>query len=152
MNPYRWVAPIEDHGVQVAVDVDRGHPPRSPPCAGPSRPNRTRSPSWAPEAWGGISATGIAVTIAAPRYQEHSGLTRAVLRGGRFQPVRALGDPAATALASGSRTFCCAHGDLDMLGHRHGPGSLPWRLQLRRVDQLAAPIAPSGCRPTPSWR
>lgn len=27
MNPYRWVAPIEDHGVPVAVDVDRDiHP------------------------------------------------------------------------------------------------------------------------------
>jgi hypothetical protein len=27
MNPYRWVAPIEDHGVPVAVDVDRAiHP------------------------------------------------------------------------------------------------------------------------------
>ena len=87
-------------------------------------------------------ASGIAVTVAAPRYQEHSGLTRAALRGGRFQPVRALGDLAATALANGSRAFCYAyHGDLDMLGHRHGPGSLPWRLQLRQVDQLAASIA-----------
>lgn len=87
-------------------------------------------------------AAGIAVTIAAPRYQEHSGLTRAVLRGGRFQPVRALGDLAATALTSGSKIFCYAyHGDLDMLGHRYGPGSLPWRLQLQQVDQLAASIA-----------
>lgn len=87
-------------------------------------------------------AAGIAVTVAAPRYQEHSGLTRAALRGGRFEPVRALGDLAATALTNGSPSFCYAyHGDLDMLGHRHGPGSLPWRLQLRQVDQLAASIA-----------
>lgn len=87
-------------------------------------------------------AAGIAVTIAAPRYQEHSGLTRAVLRGGHFQPVRALGDLAATALSGGPQTFCYAyHGDLDMLGHRYGPGALPWRLQLRQVDQLAASIA-----------
>ena len=28
-----------------------------------------------------------------------------------------------------------------MLGHGHGPGSLPWRLQLRQIDGLAALIA-----------
>ncbi|MDQ3946918.1 MAG: alkaline phosphatase family protein [Actinomycetota bacterium] len=85
---------------------------------------------------------GIAVILATPRYQEHSGLTRAVLRGGRFQPVRALGDLAATALSNGTGAFCYAYqGDLDMLGHRYGPGSLPWRLQLRQIDQLAASIA-----------
>lgn len=87
-------------------------------------------------------AAGVAVTLAAPRYQERSGLSRAVLRGGRFVPVRALGDLAATAGSTGAGGFCYAYqGDLDMLGHRHGPGSLPWRLQLRQLDQLAASIA-----------
>ena len=33
------------------------------------------------------------------------------------------------------------HGDLDMLGHQYGPGSLPWRLQLAQVDRLAASVA-----------
>ena len=33
------------------------------------------------------------------------------------------------------------HADLDMLGHGHGPGSLPWRLQLRQIDGLAALVA-----------
>jgi hypothetical protein len=32
MNPYRWVAPIEDHGVQVAVDVDRAIHPIATQC------------------------------------------------------------------------------------------------------------------------
>ncbi|MDQ4104904.1 MAG: alkaline phosphatase family protein, partial [Actinomycetota bacterium] len=33
------------------------------------------------------------------------------------------------------------HGDLDLLGHLYGVGSLPWRLQLTHIDRLAATIA-----------
>jgi hypothetical protein len=56
-----------------------------------------------------------------------------------------LGDLAASALAavsSSARSLCYAyHGDLDLLGHVYGVGSLPWRLQLAHVDRLAAVIA-----------
>ncbi|MGH3962548.1 MAG: alkaline phosphatase family protein [Pseudonocardiaceae bacterium] len=88
---------------------------------------------------------GVRVTLAVPHLHQETGLTRAVLRGGDFRGVHALGDLAGTALVamSGSeRAFCYVyHGDLDLLGHRYGVGSLPWRLQLAHVDRLAAAIA-----------
>jgi Type I phosphodiesterase / nucleotide pyrophosphatase len=91
------------------------------------------------------AAAGVHVTLAVPRLHRGTGLTRAVLRGGDVQGVHALGDLAATALTalSGSeRVFCYAyHGDLDLLGHIYGAGSLPWRLQLNHIDRLAAAIA-----------
>ncbi|HET6500989.1 MAG TPA: nucleotide pyrophosphatase/phosphodiesterase family protein [Amycolatopsis sp.] len=68
-----------------------------------------------------------------------SALTRAVLRGGRYVGVHAFGDLAAEVLAAlqGKPSFCYAyHGQLDLLGHFHGPGSPAWRMQLRQVDRL----------------
>jgi predicted AlkP superfamily pyrophosphatase or phosphodiesterase len=57
----------------------------------------------------------------------------------------ALGDLAAemiTALNAPGRRLCYGyHADLDALGHDHGPGSLPWRMQLAAVDRLAALVA-----------
>ena len=47
-----------------------------------------------------------------------------------------------TALRRPGRQLCYGyHADLDGLGHEHGPGSLPWRMQLSAVDRLAALIA-----------
>ncbi|MCA1820779.1 MAG: alkaline phosphatase family protein, partial [Pseudonocardia sp.] len=91
------------------------------------------------------AAAGVRVVLAVPHVHRGSGLTRAALRGGYVHGVHALGDLAGNALTavSGSeRTFCYAyHGDLDLLGHVYGVGSLPWRLQLGHVDRLAATIA-----------
>ncbi|TQM79077.1 putative AlkP superfamily pyrophosphatase or phosphodiesterase [Saccharothrix saharensis] len=88
---------------------------------------------------------GVAVRLVLPRDQEGSGLTRAVLRGGRFQGVLGFGDlvtRVAEALRSEDRVLCYAyHADLDALGHVHGPGSEAWRWQLRFVDRLAAAVA-----------
>ena len=71
-----------------------------------------------------------------------SGLTRAVLRGGRYIGVHALGDLAARvreAVIDGG--FCYGyHSQLDLLGHLYGPGSAPWRMQLRQVDQLVESV------------
>lgn len=90
------------------------------------------------------AAAGVTVRIVAPRLQRDSGLTRAVLRGGTFRGVDALGDLAAEvldALAGPAPVFCYAyHGDLDLLGHVHGPGSLPWRLQLAQLDALVSAL------------
>ena len=87
------------------------------------------------------TADGVQVTLAVPHLFQGSGLTRAVLRGGEFRGVHALGDLASTALAalSGSQRALCYtyHADLDLLGHVYGPGSLPWRLQLAHIDRLA---------------
>ena len=91
------------------------------------------------------TAAGVQVTLAVPDIHRGSGLNRAALRGGEVNGVHALGDLAANALAAVSaseRTFCYAyHGDLDLLGHLYGIGSLPWRLQLNHIDRLAAVIA-----------
>ncbi|MBV8542747.1 MAG: alkaline phosphatase family protein [Pseudonocardiales bacterium] len=97
------------------------------------------------------AAAGVRVTQAVPHVHRDSGLNRVALRGADFQGVHALGDLAAsalTAVSGGGRSLCYAyHGDLDLLGHVYGVGSLPWRLQLAHVDRLAAGIAeglPSG--------
>jgi hypothetical protein len=91
------------------------------------------------------AAAGVRVALAVPHMHRGSGLTRAALRGGDVHGVHALGDLAGNALAAlygSTRTFCYAyHGDLDLLGHIYGVGSLPWRLQLGHVDRLAATIA-----------
>jgi hypothetical protein len=90
-------------------------------------------------------AAGVDVSVVAARMFRGSGLTRAALRGGRYRGVHALGDLAAEiigALAGPGLRLCYGyHADLDALGHAHGPGSLPWRLQLAQVDRLAGLIA-----------
>jgi predicted AlkP superfamily pyrophosphatase or phosphodiesterase len=87
-------------------------------------------------------ASGVAVSVISSAQFNGSGLTRAVLRGGRFVGVHALGDLAAciqSALADGG--FCYGyHSELDLLGHIYGPGSTPWRMQLRHVDRLVESI------------
>ncbi|MBX7434502.1 alkaline phosphatase family protein [Mycobacterium sp. Y57] len=87
-------------------------------------------------------AGGVTVSVVSAAQFDGSGLTRAVLRGGRFIGVHALGDLAATvsaAVAGGG--FCYGyHADLDLVGHLHGPGSPAWRMQLRQVDTLVESI------------
>lgn len=89
-----------------------------------------------------LAAAGVRAEAVLPRAHLDSGLTRAVFRGAEPRGVLALGDLAAAVPAAGDRTFSYVyHGDLDLLGHVHGPGSEPWRLQLAHVDRLAASIA-----------
>jgi hypothetical protein len=88
------------------------------------------------------AAAGFAVSVVSAAQFTHSGMTRAVLRGGRYVGVHGLGDLAAgiqRAVAGGG--FCYGyHGDLDLIGHLHGPGSTPWRMQLRQVDRLVESV------------
>ncbi len=88
------------------------------------------------------AATGLTVSVISGVQFTGSGLTRAVLRGGRYVGVHALGDLAAcvrSALADGG--FCYGyHSELDLLGHVYGPGSTAWRMQLRQVDRLVESI------------
>ena len=84
------------------------------------------------------AAAGVAVSVVSGSEFAGSGLTRAVLRGGRYVGVHALGDlSAAVRKVVDGRGFCYGyHGELDMLGHLYGPGSPAWRMQLRQVDRL----------------
>ncbi|MEJ2888760.1 alkaline phosphatase family protein [Actinomycetospora aeridis] len=130
LNTLRWCA----HGATDPVDLRRELPPEQVQAA--------------PTVLERVARAGVAVTTVAPEIQRRSGLTRAALRGGRFHGVSALGDLGAEVLdalttdSAEERTFCYAyHGDLDMIGHQHGPGSRPWRLQLAVVDRLVAAIA-----------
>ncbi|MCX2929531.1 alkaline phosphatase family protein [Mycobacterium sp. CVI_P3] len=88
------------------------------------------------------ASAGVTVSVVCGAEFTGSGLTRAVLRGGRYVGVHGLGDLAAavrTAVAGGG--FCYGyHGDLDLLGHLYGPGSPAWRMQLRQVDRLVESV------------
>ncbi|BBX16332.1 alkaline phosphatase family protein [Mycolicibacterium duvalii] len=88
------------------------------------------------------AAAGVSVSVISGAQFTGSGLTRAVLRGGRYIGVHALGDlAAAVSSAVADRGFCYAyHADLDLVGHIHGPGSPAWRLQLRQVDRLVESV------------
>ncbi|BDX31994.1 phosphodiesterase [Mycobacterium antarcticum] len=88
------------------------------------------------------ASAGFAVSVVSNAQFAGSGLTRAVLRGGRYVGVHGLGDLAAGVReAMAGRGFCYGyHGDLDLIGHLHGPGSTAWRLQLRQVDQLVQSV------------
>lgn len=95
------------------------------------------------------ASAGIAVSVISGAEFTGSGLTRAVLRGGRYVGVQSLGDLAASVReAVVGRGFCYGyHGELDLLGHLYGPGSDAWRMQLRQVDRLVESIVsglPSG--------
>jgi hypothetical protein len=88
------------------------------------------------------ASSGIAVSVVSGAKFTGSGLTRAVLRGGRYVGVHAIGDLAArvrTTVVEGG--FCYGyHADLDMLGHLYGPGSEAWRMELRQVDRLVGSV------------
>ena len=89
------------------------------------------------------ASAGVSVRVISGAEFAGSGLTRAVLRGGSYVGVHAIGDLVAavgTTLADGG--FCYAyHADLDLVGHLHGPGSPAWRWQLRQVDRMVESIA-----------
>jgi hypothetical protein len=116
------------------------------------------APRWSPHPWGDdlreqavpeevqplpttferAASAGIAVSVVSGAAFAGSGLTRAVLRGGRYVGVHGLGDLAVAVHATvAGGGFCYGyHADLDLLGHLYGPGSPAWRMQLRQVDRL----------------
>lgn len=88
------------------------------------------------------ASAGVEVSVISGAEFTNSGLTRAVLRGGRYFGVQALGDLAARVqevIADGGVCYGY-HSELDLLGHLYGPGSAPWRMQLRHVDRLVESV------------
>lgn len=95
------------------------------------------------------AAAGIDVSVINYARFAGSGLSRSVLRGARYVGIHAAGDLIAAVrqtLIDGG--FCYGyHSDLDTIGHLYGPGSQPWRMQLRQVDRLVESVVedlPSG--------
>jgi type I phosphodiesterase/nucleotide pyrophosphatase len=98
-----------------------------------------------PTAFERAAADGVEVSLVGPPSHARSGLTRAVLRGGRYEDAVSLGDLAAAArrrLDAGRRSLVYAYvADLDLTGHVRGPDSQGWALQLAQVDRLVASLA-----------
>jgi hypothetical protein len=91
------------------------------------------------------AAAGVEVSVAVPAHFEDSGLTRAVLRGGRFRGAFTPGDTIGEAVAgsrAGSRSLVyCYTPDLDTTGHVRGVDSEAWRSSLALVDTFAEQLA-----------
>ncbi|HEV7680096.1 MAG TPA: nucleotide pyrophosphatase/phosphodiesterase family protein [Candidatus Dormibacteraeota bacterium] len=91
------------------------------------------------------AAQGIATTLVGPRQHAHSGMTRAVLRGGSYRTAFTLPDLVAVTaevLAEpGPQLVYSYTPDLDLVGHIRGVDSEAWRLQLAEVDQAAQALA-----------
>lgn len=89
------------------------------------------------------AAAGLDAVVVSDAKFATSPLTRAVQRGGSYRGVHALGDLAAETVRTlrETRGFCYAyHSQLDELGHRYGPGTTAWRMQLRQVDRLVESV------------
>lgn len=84
---------------------------------------------------------GFEVTLVGPAAHAESGLTRAILRGGRYMPadtLEQLVDAVAATLSEGQGTSTYAyHPFLDTFGHMRGVSSDDWRAHLRAVDDAA---------------
>jgi predicted AlkP superfamily pyrophosphatase or phosphodiesterase len=90
------------------------------------------------------AAAGQEVTLVGPTAHARSGLTRAILRGGRYVGADTLEDlvlAVATALMEERTSVYAYHPFLDAFGHLKGVGSEEWLGHLTRVDQAAEAIA-----------
>ena len=98
-----------------------------------------------PTAFERAADAGVAVTVAAPAQFAGSGLTRAVLRGGRWAGAVTPGDTVAQAVEGSRRgrrsLVYCYTPDLDLTGHVRGVDSEAWLSQLRLVDRFAEELA-----------
>lgn len=89
---------------------------------------------------------GIDVRSIGPRAYSDSGLTRAVLRGGRYIGADGVGERIGAMVEPRSdpklRRFTYVYWpDLDRTGHVHGVDSEHWRAELQHVDYLAESVA-----------
>jgi hypothetical protein len=91
------------------------------------------------------AAQGVATTLVGPGQHAHSGMTRAVLRGGSYRSAFTLPDLVAVTaevLAEpGPQLVYSYTPDLDLVGHIRGVDSDTWRLQLAEVDKAAQALA-----------
>lgn len=87
------------------------------------------------------AAAGFEVTLVGPAAHVGSGLTRAILRGGRYVGADTLEEMVEAAVATltrnGRTSVYAYHPFLDTFGHLNGPSSGEWREHLLRVDRAA---------------
>ena len=89
---------------------------------------------------------GVEVTRIGPGFFDGSGLTNAALRGGRFRAASSLADrvdaavDARRGLAARSLVYLY-WGELDKVGHVHGPASWEWVDELESVDRHLSSLA-----------
>lgn len=90
-------------------------------------------------------AAGVMVTVATAASFGGSGLTRAVLRGGRFEGTVSGGDlisRIASASRDGNRTLVYGYvSEMDLVGHVRGPDSDSWLAQLTLLDRFVEQLA-----------
>lgn len=106
-----------------------------------------------PTAFERAHRAGVAVSLIGTGRLAHSGLTRAVFRGGRWVAAHGLADvvmEAARAVAApGPQLVYAYHPELDGVGHVRGVASDAWHLHLSLVDKAVEALAerlPSDCR------
>lgn len=136
-NPLRWT--LESSGGPTAID-------RFPPREVQTMPSLLEV----------LAADGVEITYVMRADFRDSGLTRAAFRAeGAYLPANTLEEIGRAVTATVSHTsrvsrFVYAYfGDLDMIGHIHGPGSPQWLHSLREVDAFIADLAtdlPTNCR------
>src|SRR3954447_5626037 len=98
-----------------------------------------------PTVWERAEAAGVATTVCTYDNFADTGLTRAVLRGGRWGGTLGEGDAVARAAAAvelGHRSLVYVYvSALDLVGHMRGPHTDAWRAQLAIVDRVAEQLA-----------
>jgi type I phosphodiesterase/nucleotide pyrophosphatase len=126
MNSLQW----ELYGVGPFLDLRKEFPPEDfQPM--PTLMERARS-------------AGYEITLVGPSAHVDSGLTRAILRGGRYVGADALDQMVeavtATLTRDGRTNAYAYHPFLDTFGHLRGVSSDEWREHLRSVDRAAQAI------------
>lgn len=98
-----------------------------------------------PTVWERADAAGVTTTVCTFDNFAGTGLTRAVLRGGRWGGTYSEGDAVARAVEAsgrGNRSLVYVYvSALDLVGHLRGPDTESWRAQLSIVDRVAEQIA-----------
>ena len=94
-----------------------------------------------PTIWERADAAGVTTTVCTFDNFAGTGLTRAVLRGGRWGGTYAEGDAVARAVEAaslGNRSLVYVYvSALDLVGHMRGPDTDAWCEQLAIVDRIA---------------
>ncbi len=94
-----------------------------------------------PTIWERADAAGVITTVCTFDNFADTGLTRAVLRGGRWGGTYSEGDAVARAVDAvnnGNRALTYVYvSALDLVGHMRGPDTEAWREQLSIVDRIA---------------